>query len=335
VDDGEISIRSGLRWNILLPLAQIQRVIPYEPSARADRKQYRTAVVFGRPQFVLELREPQAAHGAYGRLRLVRRLGISVDDPERLIATLRRLLPERVAVELADVVAAEKLARQGVDIYDRLHDAFSAALPAPVASGAAKELSLLAYAVATGRPRAVDSDRSVFTYHKNGGYGTVLAGLLGIGCIEIAVMHLFVRDWSPFGAWVLTGLGLYGMLWLHGDYQAMRRRPIRLDATTLHLNIGLRRNLKVPLSQIAGLSRPKPASLPRRAPGYLRCTPLGDPTLLIELREPLAVTGRRGGGVTRIGVFVDDLPAFERALAQGSSRSAPREPRPEQAGAVV
>ena len=51
----------------------------------------------------------------------------------------------------------------------------------------------------------------------------------------------------------MTALDVYGILWLLGDYHALRLRPTTIEDGVLHLRYGLRWNVDVPLSNIAEL----------------------------------------------------------------------------------
>jgi hypothetical protein len=42
--------------------------------------------------------------------------------------------------------------------------------------------------------------------------------------VETTVPHLLLQRWSALAAWIFTGLSLYSLLWLTGDYYAIRSR---------------------------------------------------------------------------------------------------------------
>ena len=54
-------------------------------------------------------------------------------------------------------------------------------------------------------------------------------------------------------AWIVTVLDLYGVLWLVGDYHALRLRPTRIDDDTLVLSYGLRWRASIPLDAIGSV----------------------------------------------------------------------------------
>ena len=58
----------------------------------------------------------------------------------------------------------------------------------------------------------------------------------------------------------------------------------------------------------------------RGTAGFLR-TVLGTPNALVELREPVMAQGPHGRrrSVSRVALFVDDLPRFRSALGRSAS----------------
>ena len=106
----------------------------------------------------------------------------------------------------------------------------------PLVSWLVTEMTLLFYALLGWsrefRPRA---GQQSFSYHRRNHYGTLLAVLLCLLPIETAVVHVAVALVSPLAAWIVTGLSLYGALWLLGDYQGCRLHPIVLQEGVLHL----------------------------------------------------------------------------------------------------
>ncbi|NBB80155.1 MAG: hypothetical protein GVY36_12045, partial [Verrucomicrobia bacterium] len=159
-------------------------------------------------------------------VRTVRRMGLRRSDPtdtdllEHLRRTMRQAFDVRV---LADVIAHE------LAVFYYALFSWRSSLP-------------------SARPEA-----STYTYHKSSGYGVILAGIMVALVIELVGVHLLLHLWSPTVAWIHTALGLYGMLWLVGDYRAMRFRPIQLHGDVLYLRCGLRWSIRVPLASIASV----------------------------------------------------------------------------------
>ena len=156
----------------------------------------------------------------------------------------------------------------------------------PGASFLVAELTAMVYAICGWfcgfRPRP---GMSAFWYHHESGYGAVLL-VLGVVVLppEMLIAHLFISQWSSLVAWIWTGLELYGVLWLLGDYQAMRLNPIVLDAERLRLRIGLRWRVDLSLHDIVAVDAPGDGV------DVFRMTVSGDPTTVLVLRNPVAVT---------------------------------------------
>jgi len=140
--------------------------------------------------------------------------------------------------------------------------------------------------------------------------------------VEVAPVHLLVALWSPAAAWVLTGLSLYTVLWLLGDYRAVVLRPSLLRATphgeVLEVRLGVRWNLRLPLAAVRAVRRVGARPPAASTPGYLRAVAIGQPRFLLELAEPVTARGPYGWRreVSLLGLTVDDEAAFAALFAE-------------------
>lgn len=199
----------------------------------------------------------------------------------------------------------------GGDFYDRVRDTLRGTFDAPAVVGAlAYEVSLVHYAFAL---RAPERTAHSFTYHRRSGYGAVLVALLMAAALELVGVHFLLRSWSGTAAGLHAALSLYGIVWLVGDYRAMRRRPHELGASGLRVRLGLRWDLDVAWDQVDLVRRTR-----QPVPGddYLSTVPVGSPQYVVELRAPVEATGPYGHtrAVQRVGLIVDDAQAFEERL---------------------
>lgn len=155
-----------------------------------------------------------------------------------------------------------------------------------------------------------------FTYHRRNAYGLMVAALGLLLIVETFLVHLIVRHWSNTAAWVFTLASLYTLLWVIGDYQAIRLRPIILDANRLHLRSGQRWRLSIPYSLVADIRKPVKADAMRA--DYVNFALAGEPGLVLELAEPVQATGLLGRqkSVGCVGLTLDDPKAFQAALAE-------------------
>ena len=178
------------------------------------------------------------------------------------------------------------------------------------------EIEVLYYAFLSWRtPPPVDRGRS-FSYHREAGYGGLFAAVMIAGGVEVFAVHLLVTRWSTTTAWVLTAVSLYGLVWLTGDYQAMRLRPIRVTGDGLEIRIGLRWSLRIPWDAVDAL-RPVGYSFtaPKR-PDYLHAVVLGTPRYVVDLERTLVASGPYGieRQVRQVGFTIDDRADFEETL---------------------
>jgi len=207
-------------------------------------------------------------------------------------------------------VRARRSARglESTDVVDRLRAAARVALGGRRAADVvAYEIAVLWYALASWR-RAPAAGDDVFSYHRKTGYGSVVAALLLAIAAESLPVHLLLSRWSVKAAWILTALGLYGALWLIGDYRAMRLRPTLLDGPVLRLRHGLRWSLDVPLTLVRGA---REAGRSDDATGAdLTMALRGAKVVRLEFEGPLAAHGFYGRKKTVRSVVVGaDDPA--------------------------
>lgn len=180
------------------------------------------------------------------------------------------------------------------------------------------EIMILYYAFRWRRPPPPGA-RS-FTLHREAGYLSVLIGLGMALLVETVALHLLVRQWSGIAAAILTGLSLYALIWLVGDYRAIAARPIRIEPTHLAIRLGLRWEADIPIDRIAGAEilrshRAKPAR------DTLVLALLSQPNLLVRLDAPVEVTGmyglRRTAG--ELWLRVDGAEKLCAELCQGAA----------------
>jgi hypothetical protein len=180
-------------------------------------------------------------------------------------------------------------------------------IPARVATIMATELVVLWLAL-TGwfrrpRPGAI-SMRST-------GWMTIawLIGFLLIG--ETAATHLLLAMWSPIAAWLATASSAYLLLWVIGDAQAIRLHPVAISGATLHVRLGVRWRVAIPLAEIASVTEI------RAVPDGAMNLALFEPTVLVTLRAPVVMRGLLGKQrrADRIALTIDDPKAFLAAVA--------------------
>jgi hypothetical protein len=105
------------------------------------------------------------------------------------------------------------------------------------------------------------------------------------------------------------------MVWLIGDFHAVRLRPVQISGGILHLRVGLRRTMSIPLASIAEVRAPvKDGQNERR--DHLKAVLVGAPNRRIELTNPTRAIGFYGmtRRVTTIDLHIDEPARFDAAV---------------------
>jgi hypothetical protein len=179
------------------------------------------------------------------------------------------------------------------------------------------EVAVVRYALLGGwaQLEAGAAEQAFSTYQKSG-FVALLAAFGGLSVVEAAAAHLLASHWWPRGAWVLTGLSAYSLLWLLAHGQAVRCRPTLLTATTLVVRVGLVWRVAIPRAQLLGVE--KITDAPTAAPGLLNAARLllTPPNLLLTLAAPQRVRGLYGlhRTVRRLAIYVDDPVSLAQQL---------------------
>lgn len=227
-----------------------------------------------------------------------------------------------VPVELALLFVVVNKARTIWRDQDRRHSDFSRRLRAASRQSLAAripadilttEVSVLYYAF---RRRSGNGCSSAsFTSHRAAHYGSLLIALGLVLGLETAIAHYLLAGWSVTAAWVMTGLSLYALVWMIGDYRALVSRCIVVTPTHLDLCLGIRWDAMIPLSSIAEVRQIGRHETEFRQ-NALVATVLAQPTVLVTLREPVEAIGMYGirRGVRDIHLSPDEPEQFIRVI---------------------
>ena len=164
-----------------------------------------------------------------------------------------------------------------------------------------------------------------FTHHRNSVYGSFVLGFTVLLLFEGVPVHLVVSRSHPGVAWAVTAATAYGLLWLLGDWQALRLGRTRVTSDALDLHVGARWNARIPRSAIARVARPTAADLAARKDTIRALAMKSEtPTVAIELREPAIIAGAHGvPRVARLLLLAPDEPARLIAALSEAPRAAP------------
>lgn len=197
---------------------------------------------------------------------------------------------------------------------ERIEAATEAVLGRGIAATAvAGEISICAHAFAGTRTPAGQKELRV---SGTDDWSTIAACILMLLTFEAIGMHLLVQLWSVKAAWVLTALDIYSAIWIIGDARALRALQSSVEGDALRVRLGLRWSACVPLRLIEDV-RAVAHEAEWKNRGTLKLALLEDPTLFVQLAEPVAVRGFVGitRRVSALAVRPEDPEAFLRALS--------------------
>jgi len=155
------------------------------------------------------------------------------------------------------------------------------------------ELLMLWFAFFGWRRKPEPVEGRPLTFHERSGWPVILAGILLLIAAEGLGMHLLLARWSTTAAWTWTSLDLWAAIWLIGDANALRLRRSSLTPDALHIRLGLRWNVSIPLTSIASIEEVSEERQWKRK-DVLKVAILEEPRWLITLREPIIARGLAG-----------------------------------------
>jgi len=162
---------------------------------------------------------------------------------------------------------------------------------------------------------------SEFTYIKETMYGVFLWVIFISTMIEVPIVHYFLSLWSVTVAWIVTGVTLYGMIWLLGDYKAIKHMPIRINETHLFIRIGVRSKVDIALSNIDTISS-NVKEEEKESYKHLVLMTTVDANIYITLKEKIHIKGIFGSkkGVDKVALYMDEPRLFSDAILNKKSK---------------
>ena len=207
---------------------------------------------------------------------------------------------------------AGRTAKQDGDIRERLGAICLEVIGIPIAANAlATELAFLWYGLCSWRAKPHTPEGSTaFSVHERSSAGMVFGAAAGMSIAEAVVVHVVVMHWSLTAAWVLTGLSIYGTVWLIALSRSFRLCPCYLQNSELVFRNGLLWTLRVPLDQIAV------ASAAQSDEADLNMPPATDHNLRFEFSTPITVRLMYGieRRVRSMAISVDDPAGLLKRL---------------------
>jgi hypothetical protein len=113
-------------------------------------------------------------------------------------------------------------------------------------------------------------------------------------------------------AWILTGLSIYGAVWMIAVARSFNALPIVVESEVITLRRGMLASMYIPRDAIASISRKPDTSIK-----YARFAVLADPAVYIDFKTPLTVELPMGftRQVRGASVASDDAPGFFNAIS--------------------
>lgn len=174
----------------------------------------------------------------------------------------------------------------------------------------ASEVSML-YLVFAGwfaKFRTSRPDVSVHSYHRKSSF--LFWPLMALVIVETFGLHLVISIWTPTGAWVFTAISIYTLLWMVGHIHASRLQPVLVDDQYIYIRTGLVWRGQIALSNVSEVR--KVTRDDRQADGFVNVSLLGDPGVVMVLRDPEMLEGlfARKKEARILGIALDDPAAM-------------------------
>jgi hypothetical protein len=185
----------------------------------------------------------------------------------------------------------------------------------------AQEIATFYYALCSWRTPLPDAKRGFTSYRKNS-YGVFLSAIVIVLVVETVAVHLLIHTlWSSVAAWTLTAFSLYGLLWMIGDFQALRLRTTSVAADRIDIRLGTRWEVTIPrdaVTSVQSFGQPVDADCTSaRAAEDKSAKPVdlvlfGTPDVEIRLSRPVTARGLFGlrRTATTIRLQIDDPEGF-------------------------
>ena len=168
------------------------------------------------------------------------------------------------------------------------------------------ELSVLYYAFAWRAKAHVPAGARAFTMHKTSAIADLMLVIAPLFLLEIFPEHLLAAHWSRTLAWVLTGLSVYGALWIFALGRSFALRPGFIAESEILVRFGLAFSMRIPKDCIETVQS-EPIADAMRVPRN------SAPNVYIRFKRPLEAERFFGlkRSVSAIALCVDGpLPAF-------------------------
>lgn len=223
------------------------------------------------------------------------------------------------ALRMRTIAQTYRQLRPTTDAETALHGSLAAVFGERAAGFIFGEIQIVRYVLLGWRLRSdVPTGARTLTTHRQSGQVALMIALLIVGLIELVAVHAAIARWSSAGAFWVTGVSAYGMLFFVADLVATLKRPSYVVANTLYLRLGVRWRATIAGTNVANVERISAA--PPKAPDLLNGTLLTAPNVLLTLREPIVANGPYGlrRTVNRLALFLDEPEQLSAGVNSGA-----------------
>lgn len=210
----------------------------------------------------------------------------------------------------------KKSGRKKKGFLETVHEATSNAYGEGIfANVFATEISLFHYAILGWNPSIEAPKGDRFTYHKDNGYFGFFGVILFAVVVETFILHFFLAQWSTVAAWILTGLSIYSLFFVFGDFNAIRKRPMYFKEDGLMVNIGLRWRVFIPFEQIESVALRIPDAEKEKFANFIL---IGEANTVITLKSEVTAQGLYGlkKKFTVLALNMDERHDFQNKLTE-------------------
>ena len=225
------------------------------------------------------------------------------------------------------LVKTRRLVLQGSTVREAISLTKNEILDSPILQFVRTEFLIYYYAMFKWRNlHESGGDSREFTYHKKSLYFSFYLIMLHEQIIEGIVLH-FVLISYPIWDWISSGLHLYSIIWMTGDYNAIRWSRVKVDDDNICVKIGLRKSIVIPLCAIeyfrsvdrskGKIKRSKDKFVSAAMPTLDFETGFGDqPQFEIALKHTVYSSGLFGvkNAINSVFIYVDDPSSFQRTV---------------------
>ncbi|MFE8700103.1 CPBP family intramembrane glutamic endopeptidase [Cytobacillus sp. FJAT-54145] len=125
----------------------------------------------------------------------------------------------------------------------------------PLRSITNKEWKMIYYAFFKWKKRELPDGVDSFSIHKNSNYFWLFIALLHEQVLEAIFFHFWFKQDYPSIAYIMTGLHVYSILYMLGDYNWVRNTPVVVKKNFVTMQVGARRKLSFHIRNIQTIQK--------------------------------------------------------------------------------